>query len=586
MPRPPADPTLAPFPRPRLFLPWLRFPVASSRRRRLSAIALAILALAPVFHVFIHTADSRRDVVYWDEFDTALALVLQLKAGTTPSAFLESLFSLSNEHRMVTSRLLFAGSYWLTGTVNFALLDWIGNGTIVAACLLLIAAAGPRLRPLKLALLLAFLVFQLEHYENFLWSGSSIDHFQVILLATAAIVALHHGTWGGFWAGGLAAVLATFTLAHGVAVWPAGAALLWFSRRRRALAVWCALAGLAAALFLLGFHVNRAQGFAEVSLAGGLKVAGYWLSILGAVPGLGTPRLALLSGAALLALYVYLLTRGSLRREPIAWAVSAFLLAAAALIAIGRAEYSGGVVHSRYYILSAVAWALALFMLMERHTHPRRPLQALATVLPCLALFNLFANREFADETEAWITCRDMAAVSFQQYGADGRGPFPLHPHPERSTALLRQAAALGLYRLGPVCLPVAFPAQATETRQITYYVEEVTVRGSVAAVRGWAAIPGRESLRGTLHLVLKSAGSTHLFSTVTVPRNDVPTTMKQPGWLNAGFHFALPLAGMPSGDFQLGLLIMEGDRAEYIMTDHRLNTRAAAHRPARLASQ
>ncbi len=540
-------------------------------RRKRVVMALVVLALAPVIYVLARTTDARSGIVYWDEFDTALALMVKLKEGTTPRDFLHDLFALNNEHRMVTSRLLFAGSYWLTGTIDFALIDVIGKGTIVAMCLLLVASAGTGPRRLRLGLLLAFLLFQLEHYENFLWSGSSIDHFQVVLLAAAALFAVSRGTLAGTLAGGVFATLATFTLTHGIAVWPVGAALLGLNRRWRDLAIWGGLGALAVGGFFIGFKVNGAESFVSFSAEGALKIIRYWLAILGAAPALGAAKLAPYLGGALLALVVWVMARGALRRERIALPLALFALAAAGLIAIGRAEHSGGEVFSRYYVLSAVAWSLGLFMLIERHTHPRRPLRPLVALLPALIAFNVFANREFSDKTDSWLTCRDIAAVNYKEHGADGQGPFNLHPIPNRSTLLLQRAEALGVYRIGPVCLPVPFPKRAKETDQIKYFIEDVSTNTVAAAVHGWAAIPGRNPGRGSIHLVLRSPNAVHLFTAVTVPRPDVSAAMKQPGWMNAGFHFARRLDRLPTGDYQIGLLIVDGRRADYVMTEQRL---------------
>lgn len=540
-------------------------------RSRVVAVTLLLVAVAPLLHVLQRTADARRNIVYWDEFDTALAPIIALEAGSSPGAFLAALFQVNNEHRMVTSRLLFAGSYWLTGTIDFSVLQWLGNATIVAACLLLVWSAGARPRQLKLGLLLALLVFQLEHYENFLWSGASIDHFQVILLAVAAVVALQSGQAAGFWVGLGAALLATFTLAHGLAVWPAGAALLWAAGRRREFAGWAACAALAAFLFLLGFEFNRAQHFAEFSLAGAGKIGRYWLALLGAVPGLGSNRIAPWCGGLLLAALAYGLARGAWRREPIAWALVLFVALAAGLIAVGRAEHSGGHVYSRYYILSAVAWALTLFLLIERHSHPRRPLAGLVFLLPGLLGFNVLANREFTDETDSWIICRDLAAVNFIQHGTDGHGPFHLHPHAAHATALLRRSKSEQVYELGSVCPPVPFPPGARESNRISYFVEDIAATDTAVAIRGWAGIPDQSTPRGGNRLILRSERATHVFRTATAPRTDVPRVMQQPAWTNAGFHFAARVAELPPGDFQIGLLIQTGGRAEFIMTGHRL---------------
>ncbi len=550
---------------------WLReWTAPGPARRRLALVALVLLSLLPVLYVLARTADARRDVVYWDEFDTALALVLKLKEGQPADSFLKDLFAINNEHRMVTSRLLFAGMYWLTGTINFAAIDFIGNATMFGLCVLLIATAGHTLRKVRLAVLLAMALFQLEHYENYLWSGASIDHFQVVLLMAAAVVALSRGTPTAVLVGGFFGALATFTLAHGLAIWPIGAAMLWFARPRRGFALWGALAVLTIGGFFTGFRTNPSEKFVTVSFDGLIQVLHYWISIIGAAPALGSPGWAPFLGLLLLALLAYAMARGAIRRERIALPLAWCVIAAAGLIAAGRAAESGGQVFSRYYVLSATAWALAIFMVLERHTHPRRPWQLLAPLLPSLVTFNLVANREFSDETDSWLECRNIATLSFLQHEADGKGPFSLHPIPAHSTAMLARAEQLGVYRLGSVCLPAALPRGARESTRVAYYVDDLAVNRTAAVVRGWAGIPGLRSRRGSIHLVLRSDRETHVFTAVPISRPDVASGTRQRGWTDSGFHFARRLDLLPTGNFQVGFLIENGRHSEYVMTGHR----------------
>ncbi|MDP3068933.1 MAG: hypothetical protein Q8N18_01535 [Opitutaceae bacterium] len=540
-------------------------------RRRLTIGALTLLALAPAAYMLSEAAEASRDVVYWDEFETALALILKLKEGTTPGEFFAELFSLNNEHRMVTSRLLFATSYWLTGTVNFTVVSLIGNASIVALCVVLLVAAGTAERRLRLGLPLVALLFQMQHYENFLWSGSSIDHFQVVLLAAAALVGLGRGTLRGVLIGGVLAGAATFTLAHGLLIWPVGALLLAATRRWRDLAVWCGLGALAGGVFFSGFTANQSHRFAEQSLGGALTVGRYWLALLGAVPALGHAALAPVLGGALLLGLGLLALGGALRREPVALLLALYAVAAAALIAIGRAEESRGVMFSRYYVLSAVAWALAAFMLLERFSDPRRPLRPLLAALPLLAAFNLTANELFSDKADAWIECRDRAVTRFKQHGVDGLGPFTLHPTPARATDLLRRAEALGVYRMGPICLRRPFLPDAKPSTRMAYFVDEMTVSSRSAYVSGWAALPGEPSRRGEMHVVLRSDKETYMYTAVTVTRPDVAQATGRPEWEFAGFRFARRRDRLPTGEFQLGFLITNAGKEEYIMTAHRL---------------
>lgn len=540
-------------------------------RMRWRGLIIGVAALLPVAYMLSQAMAASRNVVYWDELETALALMLKLKEGTTPGEFLGELFALNNEHRMVTSRLMFATSYWLTGTVNFSVISFIGNASIVALCVVLVVAAGTAARRLRLGVLLAALLFQMEHYENFLWSGSSIDHFQVVLLAGAAIVGVARQTRRGLLLGALLAALATFTLAHGIMLWPVGAAMLLRTGNWRRLAAWGVGGAVTIGLFLTGFQVNQAHHFAEFSAAGAIDILRYWLAMLGAVPALGHALLAPVLGGVLLAGLGLLARRGALRREPIAFPLALFAVAAAALIAVGRAEQTSGLVHSRYYVLSGLAWALALFMGAERFSHPRRPLQLLMLALPLLAGFNLAGNQLFAAKAGSWVECRDRAVLRFKQHGVDGRGSFTLHPTPARATDLLNRAEELGVYRMGPVCLRRPFVTDAKLSKRMAYFVDEITVNDRSAYVSGWAALPGERSQRGEIHIVLRSEKETHMFTAVTITRPDVAKATGHPEWELAGFRFARTRDRLPTGEFQLGFLISNDGDEEYIMTAHRL---------------
>ena len=549
------------------------FPVPHRRAPRvglLAAVLLVLLAVLPLGYIGLRAAEAGRNVAYWDEYETALALLMRLHSGVTPGVFLGDLFAVNNEHRMVMSRLLFTASYGLTGTVNFSVISLLGNLCLLGLCAILIVGARTAARRLRLGLVLALGLFQLENYENFLWSGSSIDHFQVLLYVGAAVAALAHGTRTAWLLAGLCGVLATLTLAHGLLVWPLGAALLWRARRTPHLVGWCALATLVASGYALGFSVNGAHRFTHLSLDGAQEILRYWLTLLGTVPALGHTGLAPWLGVALLATLGWLGTRGAVRRERVAYPLACFGVAALALVAVGRAEQVGGLVMSRYVILGTLAWSLTAFMLLERFSDPRRPLAALTACLPVLVLFNLAANRAYASAADSWLDCRDIAAARFKQHGVDGRGNFALSPMPARATALLHEAERRGVYRMGPVCLPRSFPAAAPSER-IVGRVDELTVSDRSAFVRGWAVIPGVRSERGHIHLVLRSATATHVFSTVSTQRPDVAANLGDPQLTRSGYLFARRRDQLPSGDYQIGFLIKRGGTAEYQMTDHRL---------------
>jgi hypothetical protein len=541
-----------------------------SLRRVYVLVAWALLAAIPVAYIAARIIVASRNVVFWDEFDTALDLILRINAGADWHELTQRFLAVNNEHRTVTSRLLFAVSYWLTGTINFHVIGAIGNLFLVGACATLVAAVTGWERRIRLGVVLAFLIFQLEHFENFLWSGASIDHFQVILLAIAALVSLARGSRLGVVLAVLFGLLANFTLAHGSLVWPVGACLLWQQRRWNQLASWCGCGVVVVAFFLHGFELNPGHHISDVTFKHVAHVATYWLALLGAPLTLGDAGFAPLPGLVLLAGLSLLVARGALGREPVVMFTAMFAVLALALVAFGRAEIAGAEINSRYMVLGALAWALLIFMLIELGTQPQKPFRLLACLLPAMVAFNISADLRFAPLAEGFIEMRDRAATRFKQYGEDGRGIGRLHPQEGHADALLKLAMERGVYRLPRVSLEAEFSNPQPSARIITY-VDELLVNDRAVTIGGWAMIPGKVSKRGQVYVVLRSATSTLFYSSLTLQRLDVAAAYKQPNWRLSGFRAVIGRNRLPDEDFEVGVLVADGDHAEYIMTRNRL---------------
>ena len=541
------------------------------RTERTLVLAIAAFALVPVLYVLGRALLVSRNVAYWDELDTALLLLLRLDQATTVSQVLAHLFALGNEHRTFTSRLLFATSYWTTGTVNFVVIGAIGNLFICALCGLLVYTAGSTARRVFLGVLLAFLLFQLEHYENFQWSGASIDHFQVVLLAGASVIGLARGTRGGWLAAMLFALLATFTLAHGLVAWGIGALVLAGERRWPRLIGWLGAGAFAAAIFFVGFNFNPGHNIGTATGAGLVAILHYWLILLGAPLAFGQAAVAPYLGAILLALLAWTLHRGAFSRERIAIPLALWAIGALGLISVGRAALTHGHVYSRYYVLGALAWALVLFVLGSAPGDALRPYRVLLRALPALILFNVAANFAFLHDARSWVICRDNAAEYYQRHGRDGLGRFTLHPDPAYATNLIREVERAGLYQMPLACQPRKFP-KAQATADLTYFVDRINVDEQMISIEGWVARAGRPSAPDQIHLVLQSDHSRHIFTTINQLRNDVTAAHPQETWLQSGFRFQRRRWLLPAENFQIGLLIYSQGRAEFVMTAHRLD--------------
>ncbi len=527
-----------------------------------------LLALLPVVYIAAQIAFTSRNIVFQDEFDTAIALLLRLQEGAGWADLWDRLFALSNEHRTVTSRLLFALGYWITGTVNFHVVGAIGNAFIFGACVLLLAAVGTRERRVRLGVVLAFLIFQLENFENFFWSGASIDHFQIVLLAVGAFFALARQSRGGTAVAALLATAATFTLAHGIVVWLVGAGLLAWQRRPREFLVWLAAAAGAQALFFHGFAFNPGHRLDGLDLSDAGRIGLYWLTLLGAPPAFGPGPAAPWLGLVLLGGFAWKIARGALHRDPVLVATAAFAVLSLGLIAYGRAETAEGQIASRYLVLATLAWAVLVFLAIDRASRPAAPYRVLLGCLPLLAAFNLAANIRYLPRAEDFVEARDRAALRFKQYGVDGRGQTRLHPQDGHAEKLLGKAQEKGIYRIPPLCPDVRVPDRRPSGRMVTHLDELMTTDHAVS-LGGWAMIPGETSGRGEIHVILRSARTERILRAITVQRVDVAQAYDEPRWRLAGFRCVFARSRLPVDDYQVGLLIVKHGRGEYVMTDN-----------------
>jgi hypothetical protein len=553
--------------------------------RRQSLIAWTLVAAIPVLYIAAQIVAASRNFVFWDEIDTALGLILRINAGADWPELFQRFFAINNEHRMLTSRLMYAASYWLTGTVNFHVIGALGNLFLVGACAILVVTVQGWERRIRMGVVLAFLMFQLEQFENFLWSGASIDHFQVVMLAILAIVMLVRSTRAGFALAILAALLATFTLAHGCVVWPVGLVLLWSQKRWRQLAVWGTAATATMLAFLYGFELNTGHEIDDLTWQSVFHILRYWLALLGGPLTLGNATIAPLPGLLLLAGLATLAWRGAAKRESVPLFTALFAIGALGLVAFGRSEIAGAQINSRYMVLGTLAWSMVVYLALEQAANPARPFRLLVCLLPALVAFNIAANKKFSPLAEGFVEVRDRAVTRYQQYGEDGRGMAPLHPQKGHAEKLLKLAAERGVYQFPRVSIEKDFP-EATSSTRIIAYVDEVITNPRAVTLGGWGMIPGLTSKRGQVYVVLRSEKSFLVYSTVTLQRPDVAKAYKEPKWRLCGFRAVIGRNRLPAEDFQVGVLIADGDEAEFIMTPTKLLLKSDESATTRLASQ
>jgi hypothetical protein len=554
---------------------------------------LVLLAVLPIVHVGAQVARWTRNIPIWDEFDTALDLLIALDATPNPSVgdVGERLFALQNEHRTVVSRLIFATGYWLGGGINFIALAVLGNLFLAGVFWCLLAQVRESAARLRLAAIFSLVVLQLQHHENLYWSGASIDHFLVIMTAVASLAAIMSRGRGSLWLGIGLAFLATFSLVHGMLVWPIGAIALWRQHRRRGLLAWLAAAAGSIALFSAGFQINPGHpipGYADLP-----RVLEYWLTLIGSSPALENQVLAPWLGGAVVITAGLLAACSRRTNERLPLGVVAWCLGSLALIAWGRALLSNqwAPITSRYIILSSIPCALVIWLLAERFLARRggRGEWQLGALFALLASFNLAANQAHESAGRVFAGHGEKAVAAYHRDRTFAKAQTQLYPDPDRADALIRAAHEHALYQLPALeTLRLADPEPIvlTAPEEIDdgcYFIEEVKESSTEVRVRGWAFRPDHTTRAGDVSLVFRSGETTIAFETTPQMRPDVAEAFERPDATQSGFELWLARDQLPPGEFGIGVCFDLDDVPEYMMT---ANTIVIPPNPEKFAGQ
>jgi len=387
---------------------------------RLVRAVLLVLSFTPALATAALVARFAVDVPTWDDFERARPLV----AWQQGRLGFHDLYSLHIEHRIVVTRLLsLANQAWLGGDLRIE--NASGVAIVLCSALavhgLLRRTLGPEpLRLYGLGFLANLLLFSPLQWENLLWAIQTA-FFLPFAAAAVALLVLELG-WPlpvRFAAVGAAAIVATHSFSHGLALWPlvfAAVALRRGLSPRERVAFLAAWLALAAAVLVPYFTVGgfRNESLHTYDVPVGEQPAGLRLAELPArwetaldffVALLGSPLarnplwpeevLALRAGSAVLAAYglaiavwLWCWRDAVLWNRTLPWlALGGYAVAASALAGIGRSLYLPwrGALLPHYATLGLVAlvglvglWAVLLAALGPRIS---RRLPALCGIL-------------------------------------------------------------------------------------------------------------------------------------------------------------------------------------------------------------
>ncbi|MFC2029703.1 hypothetical protein ACFLWA_03135 [Chloroflexota bacterium] len=355
--------------------------------RAVKALSLVVTIL-PVLVVGANIALLGLDIPFMDQWEV-VPLLDRLERGTFSWP---SLFAQHNEHRPVFPRLLWLSLARLTDYNTNAEL-WLNLGIALATFAIFLAYTSRFWRHNDIESstryiyipILALLVFNTVQWESWLMGFQTVMYLGTLCVIAGFMILTNRSGWGGFVAGVLLGIVATYSMANALLYWPIGLLLILLCsapncRTLRAI-IWGVIGSAMTVVYLHKWTTEYVSYGTIVSLSL-VSYVHRILNFLGA-PLLAYPP-AFLWGIFSLAVLVLLAFRmkrnQSLQRVAPYWAIVLFIVGSAVAIGIGRSFGGPRLALAPRYI-TQTTWYWASLLVLLSATRVSRKLKNTSLVL-------------------------------------------------------------------------------------------------------------------------------------------------------------------------------------------------------------
>jgi hypothetical protein len=237
----------------------------SITKQRASYIWIGI-SLVPILLFYGTSLYFNINIPWFDDIENIPYFLANWLEASQLSEQLTALLRPNNEHRVLTARLIVLLQYYVLGHLDFRLLAFMGNLSVLGIYILIVHHARRSGLLHRKLLPVAFLIFTMQFYAMTFMTIMSLQYQMVIFLSFLSFHFLNQHTRSGLVWGLLIAWLDTFSMGNGMMVWPAGLLILLLQRRWGASGLWAAMATLAIIGYFSGYDFVQGndQGFEYV----------------------------------------------------------------------------------------------------------------------------------------------------------------------------------------------------------------------------------------------------------------------------------------------------------------------------------
>jgi len=534
---------------------------------RSAAVFAAALAAAAVAVQLLLVARTSVCVPLLDDWDTLLGFLVYWQDETDAAGRLRQLFDPHNEHLLAVPRLTLLGVHGLTGHMDFAWLNLIGNllSLVLLGALWCDFRSDAPTAERALGFLPAVLfVVQPQAWTAVISPTVSISNNGVMAFGAVCFACLARGRVA--WAG-LAAAVATFSQGNGIFVLPLATCVPWLRGEHALARRWGAVSLAATAVYFWAAPSDYGATSPWASLARPDRLAGYALNFVGSAGGFARPTASAAVGAVLVASFAWLTWRGLARRNPALFALCAFLFASVAGNALVRAHEgaNAALFQPRYRLyggtLLALTWLGWLEVAPRLRTRAWTAMAALVSILFWGASFHTGAAA-----AERHARALRAGLDRWWETGAEGLR----HPDFRKASFFLTRALHDGLLRI-PDDWPERYGAQPRAGGEppgpgaaVVWEIDAVHQAAGYLVVIGEAQVSGT-ALGQSVEIALVRDGQAWFAPARSVARGTPPAGRRPDRRLaGAGFHGLVDTRRLPPGRYLLGVRVHQGDHVYF----------------------
>jgi hypothetical protein len=215
------------------------------------AALVTFIAILIYYHLIYHLTVN---VPQLDDFDAILGFANNYFSLDNALDRFLCLFSAHNEHRIAWCHLMTLLSYYAIGSINFRLLNLIGNLSLLGIIMIFFAAIKIPTNKSKILYLLPaiFFLFQPNYGISSLVAMASLSSLSVLFFSFLSLFLLTKRNKPYLFLALLSAVTATLTNGNGMLVFPIGFISLIYQKRYKESLLWFFYGGLTLLFYFTG----------------------------------------------------------------------------------------------------------------------------------------------------------------------------------------------------------------------------------------------------------------------------------------------------------------------------------------------